>query len=52
MSIPFVDLKAQYKALQRQPWGRADRVLADGQYVMGSDLSAQDQNKIVKALLL
>jgi len=51
MSIPFIDLKAQYKALQPQIQERINRVLEHGQYIMGPELSAEAQEKIVKALL-
>ena len=38
MSIPFIDLKAQYKALQPQIQERINRVLEHGQYIMGPEV--------------
>jgi len=38
MSIPFIDLKTQYKALQPQIHERINRVLEHGQYVMGPEV--------------
>jgi len=38
MSIPFIDLKAQYKALQPQVQERINRVLEHGQYIMGPEV--------------
>ncbi|XDZ69483.1 DegT/DnrJ/EryC1/StrS family aminotransferase [Alphaproteobacteria bacterium LSUCC0226] len=38
MSIPFIDLKAQYKALQPQIQERTNRVLEHGQYIMGPEV--------------
>ena len=38
MSIPFIDLKAQYKSLQPQIQERINRVLEHGQYIMGSEV--------------
>jgi len=38
MSIPFVDLKAQYRALQPQIQERINRVLEHGQYIMGPEV--------------
>jgi len=38
MSIPFIDLKAQYKALQPQVQKRINRVLEHGQYIMGPEV--------------
>jgi len=37
MPIPFIDLKAQYKALQPQIQERINRVLEHGQYIMGPE---------------
>jgi len=37
MSIPFIDLKSQYKALQPQIQERINRVLEHGQYIMGPE---------------
>jgi len=34
MSIPFIDIKAQYKDLQPQIQERINRVLEHGQYTM------------------
>lgn len=38
MSIPFVDLKAQYQTLQLQIQERINRVLEHGQYIMGPEV--------------
>ncbi|MDC1036181.1 DegT/DnrJ/EryC1/StrS family aminotransferase [Alphaproteobacteria bacterium] len=38
MSIPFIDLKAQYLALQPQVQERMNRVLEHGQYIMGPEV--------------
>jgi len=38
MSIPFIDLKSQYKALQPQTQERINRVLEHGQYIMGPEV--------------
>lgn len=38
MSIPFIDLKSQYRALQPQIQARIDRVLEHGQYIMGPEV--------------
>ena len=38
MSIPFIDLNAQYKALQSQIQERINRVLEHGQYIMGPEV--------------
>jgi UDP-2-acetamido-2-deoxy-ribo-hexuluronate aminotransferase len=38
MMIPFIDLQAQYKALQRQIQERIFRVLDHGQYIMGPEV--------------
>jgi UDP-2-acetamido-2-deoxy-ribo-hexuluronate aminotransferase len=38
VSIPFIDLKAQYQALKPQIQARIDRVLEHGQYIMGPEV--------------
>ena len=38
MSIPFIDLKTQYQALQPQIQERINRVLEHGQYIMGPEV--------------
>lgn len=38
MSVPFIDLKAQYQALQPQIQERMNRVLEHGQYIMGPEV--------------
>ncbi len=38
MSIPFIDLKAQYRALQPQIQARINTVLEHGQYIMGPEV--------------
>ncbi len=37
-SIPFIDLKAQYRALQPEIQERINRVLEHGQYIMGPEV--------------
>ena len=36
--IPFIDLKAQYRAIQANVQARIDRVLEHGQYIMGPEV--------------
>lgn len=43
MSIPFVDLKAQYQALRLQIEERINRVLEHGQYIMGSEVKELEE---------
>ena len=38
MSIPFIDLKAQYRALESQIQERMNRVLEHGQYILGPEV--------------
>jgi UDP-2-acetamido-2-deoxy-ribo-hexuluronate aminotransferase len=38
MSIPFIDLKTQFRALQPEIEARIDTVLAHGQYIMGPEV--------------
>lgn len=38
MSIPFIDLKTQYRALKPQIQARIDAVLEHGQYIMGPEV--------------
>jgi UDP-2-acetamido-2-deoxy-ribo-hexuluronate aminotransferase len=38
MTIPFIDLKAQYLILQPQIQERINRVLEHGQYIMGPEV--------------
>jgi UDP-2-acetamido-2-deoxy-ribo-hexuluronate aminotransferase len=38
MSIPFIDLKTQFRALQPEIEARIDAVLAHGQYIMGPEV--------------
>jgi UDP-2-acetamido-2-deoxy-ribo-hexuluronate aminotransferase len=38
MTIPFIDLKAQYRALQPQIQARMNAVLEHGQYIMGPEV--------------
>lgn len=39
MSIPFIDLRSQYRALQPQIQDRINRVLDHGQYIMGPEVA-------------
>lgn len=41
--IPFIDLKAQYRALQSDIRARIDRVLEHGQYVMGPEVAELEE---------
>lgn len=43
MSIPFIDLKAQYRALKPQVQARIDAVLEHGQYIMGPEVGELEQ---------
>ena len=43
MSIPFIDLKAQYRALQPQIQERINRVLEHGQYIMGPEVKELEE---------
>jgi len=43
MSIPFIDLKAQYRALQPQIQERMNRVLEHGQYIMGPEVKELEE---------
>ncbi|MDW3681728.1 DegT/DnrJ/EryC1/StrS family aminotransferase [Cupriavidus sp. CV2] len=41
--MPFIDLKAQYRALQPQIQERINRVLDHGQYIMGPEVSELEE---------
>ena len=43
MTIPFVDLKTQYRALQPQIQDRINRVLEHGQYIMGPEVAELEE---------
>jgi len=43
MSIPFIDLKAQYQALKPQIQERINRVLEHGQYIMGPEVKELEE---------
>jgi UDP-2-acetamido-2-deoxy-ribo-hexuluronate aminotransferase len=43
MSIPFIDLKAQYQALQPQIQERISSVLEHGQYIMGPEVKELEE---------
>ena len=43
MSIPFIDLKAQYQALQPQIQERMNRVLEHGQYILGPEVTELEE---------
>jgi len=47
MSIPFIDLKAQYQALQPQIQARMNRVLDHGQYIMGPEFIELEKKLVV-----
>ena len=40
MTIPFIDLRSQYVALELDIKARIDAVLEHGQYIMGQKLSS------------
>lgn len=46
MSIPFVDLKTQYKALQPQIQARISSVLEHGQYIMGPEVKELEERLV------
>lgn len=39
MTIPFIDLKAQYQALKPQIQSRIEAVLNHGQYILGPEVA-------------
>lgn len=43
MTIPFIDLKAQYQALKPQIQERINRVLEHGQYIMGPEVKELEE---------
>jgi UDP-2-acetamido-2-deoxy-ribo-hexuluronate aminotransferase len=43
MSIPFIDLQSQYRALQPQIQERINRVLEHGQYIMGPEVQELEE---------
>lgn len=43
MSLPFIDLKSQYAALQRQIQTRINDVLEHGQYIMGPEVAELEE---------
>ena len=43
MTIPFIDLKAQYASLQPQIQARIDAVLNHGQYIMGPEVGELEE---------
>jgi UDP-2-acetamido-2-deoxy-ribo-hexuluronate aminotransferase len=43
MSLPFVDLKAQFEALEPDIRSAMDRVLTHGQFIMGPEVSEMEQ---------
>lgn len=43
MSIPFIDLKIQYRALQSQIQARINAVLEHGQYIMGPEVAELEE---------
>lgn len=47
MTIPFIDLKAQYRALKPQIQQRIDQVLEHGQYIMGPEVKELEESLAV-----
>ena len=43
MSIPFIDLKSQYRALQDDIGAAIDRVLEHGQFILGPEVEEMEQ---------
>jgi UDP-2-acetamido-2-deoxy-ribo-hexuluronate aminotransferase len=43
MTIPFINLKTQYRALQSEIQERIDRVLEHGQYIMGHEVKELEE---------
>jgi len=43
ISIPFIDLKAQYQVLQPQIQERINSVLEHGQYIMGPEVKELEE---------
>lgn len=43
MSVPFIDLKSQNMALEREVSARTDRVFDHGQYIMGPEVEESEQ---------
>ena len=46
MSIPFIDLKAQYRALQPQIQARINAALEHGQYIMGPEVRELEERRV------
>ncbi len=44
MSLPFIDLKSQYNALQSKIQERINRVLEHGKYIMGPEVKELEDN--------
>lgn len=47
MTIPFIDLKAQYRALQPEIQRRINQVLEHGQYIMGPEVKELEERLAV-----
>jgi UDP-2-acetamido-2-deoxy-ribo-hexuluronate aminotransferase len=43
MSIPFIDLQSQYRALQPQIQHRINQVLEHGQYILGPEVTELEE---------
>jgi len=43
MSIPFIDLNTQYRALESQIQARINAVLEHGQYIMGPEVKELEE---------
>ena len=43
MSLPFIDLKSQFVALESKVRARIDRVFDHGQYIMGPEVAELEQ---------
>ena len=46
MSLPFIDLKSQFGALESEVRARIDRVFDHGQYIMGPEVAELEQKLV------
>ena len=46
MSLPFIDLKAQFKAVESHVRARIDRVLDHGQFIMGPEVEELEKKAL------
>ena len=48
MSLPFIDLKSQFVAIESDVRARVNRVFDHGQYIMGPEVEELEQNLYLK----